>query len=58
MSMMDIDHQGPNGSSGDSQPVTGIIYPPPDIRSMYTLFYYCRIQNTLTNVYLFFKKKR
>ncbi|KAI9269557.1 Pre-mRNA splicing factor PRP21 like protein-domain-containing protein [Helicostylum pulchrum] len=34
MSMMDIDHQGPNGSSGDSQPVTGIIYPPPDIRKM------------------------
>lgn len=37
MSMMDIDHQGPSGSSGDGQAVTGIIYPPPDIRSMYLL---------------------
>lgn len=30
---MDIDQQGPNGSASDGQPVTGIIYPPPDIRS-------------------------
>ena len=36
MSMMDIDSQGPHGSTGDSQPVTGIIYPPPDIRSKTT----------------------
>ncbi|CAO3637828.1 unnamed protein product [Mucor hiemalis] len=31
---MDIDQQGPNGSASDGQPVTGIIYPPPDIRKM------------------------
>lgn len=30
---MDIDQEGPNGSASDGQPVTGIIYPPPDIRS-------------------------
>lgn len=34
MSAMDID-QVPNGSTaGDGVPVTGIIYPPPEIKSM------------------------
>lgn len=33
MSMMDIDQQGPTGSPADGQAATGIIYPPPDIRS-------------------------
>lgn len=31
--MMDIDHQGSNGSNSDGVPLTGIIYPPPEIKS-------------------------
>jgi hypothetical protein len=45
MSMMDIDHQGPNGSISDEQPVTGIIYPPPDIRSK--IYYRFNMHNSI-----------
>lgn len=41
MSAMEIDQHAPNGLPSTDEPVvTGIIYPPPDIRSMICILIY------------------
>lgn len=41
--MMEVDQVNLNGISGDSQPITGIIYPPQNVRSK--LFFFFKKKN-------------